>query len=79
MTTAQVALSDFPTVEEPIRAELFSVERLEQHAETSRAAAQTVTSESRAGPAADFRAWRKTGVCCWKLIAPPPVRFRKNS
>jgi cyclic beta-1,2-glucan synthetase len=42
MTTAQVALSDFPTVEEPIRAELFSIERLEQHAE-SLAAAQTVT------------------------------------
>src|SRR4029077_3494798 len=32
-------------IEEPIRAELFSVERLEQHAE-SLAAAQTVTSDS---------------------------------
>src|ERR1700719_3640777 len=32
----------FPELEEPIRAELFSVERLEQHAE-SLAAAQTVT------------------------------------
>src|SRR5260370_5619522 len=32
-------------VEEPIRAELFSVERVEQHAE-SLAAAQTVTSDS---------------------------------
>jgi hypothetical protein len=32
----------FPEHEEPIRAELFSVERLEQHAE-SLAAAQTVT------------------------------------
>ncbi len=34
--------------EEPIRAELFSVERLEQHAE-SLAAAQRVTDEPRAG------------------------------
>jgi len=33
----------FPELEEPIRAELFSVERLEQHAETL-AAAQLVTS-----------------------------------
>ena len=32
----------FPELEEPIRAELFSIERLEQHAETL-AAAQTVT------------------------------------
>ncbi len=32
-------------IQEPIRAELFSVERLEQHAE-SLAAAQTVTSDS---------------------------------
>jgi cyclic beta-1,2-glucan synthetase len=35
-------------VEEPIRAELFSIERLEQHAETL-AAAQLVTLERRAG------------------------------
>src|ERR1700722_4181619 len=48
MTTAQVALTDFPTAEEPIRAELFSVERLEQHAETL-AAAQTVTKVAGAG------------------------------
>ena len=37
-----------PDLEEPIRAELFSVERLEQHAE-SLAAAQIVFAESRAG------------------------------
>ena len=39
---SQSPLVVFPEHEEPIRAELFSVERLEQHAE-SLAAAQTVT------------------------------------
>src|SRR6202040_3192633 len=39
---SQAPLVVFPEHEEPIRAELFSVERLEQHAE-SLAAAQTVT------------------------------------
>src|ERR1043166_677395 len=48
MSTAQVSLSDFKTVEEPIRAELFSVERLEQHAE-SLAAAQAVTKDVEPG------------------------------
>ena len=38
----------FPELEEPIRAELFSVERLEQHAE-SLAAAQTVTQTAGEG------------------------------
>ena len=37
-----------PDLEEPIRAELFSLERLEQHAE-SLAAAQTITSEASRG------------------------------
>ena len=37
-----------PDLEEPIRAELFSLERLEQHAE-SLAAAQAVTSEASRG------------------------------
>jgi cyclic beta-1,2-glucan glucanotransferase len=37
-----------PKLEEPIRAELFSLERLEQHAE-SLAAAQTITSEASRG------------------------------
>src|SRR5450631_197194 len=37
-----------PNLEEPIRAELFSLERLEQHAE-SLAAAQAVTSVASAG------------------------------
>ncbi len=37
-----------PETEEPIRAELFSLERLEQHAE-SLAAAQILTSDSRSG------------------------------
>ena len=49
MTTTQVAVSDFPAIEEPIRAELFSVERLEQHAE-SLAAAQTVTDQAAGRP-----------------------------
>jgi cyclic beta-1,2-glucan synthetase len=44
MNAAQPSTIIFPHVEEPIRAELFSVERLEQHAE-SLAAAQIVTSE----------------------------------
>src|ERR1700691_2176740 len=38
----------FQELEEPIRAELFSAERLEQHAE-SLAAAQTVTADSSGG------------------------------
>ena len=37
-----------PATEEPIRAELFSIERLEQHGE-SLAAAQRVTPRPRAG------------------------------
>src|ERR1700724_1433987 len=40
--------SVFEEVDEPIRAELFSVERLEQHAE-SLAAAQTITTDSDGG------------------------------
>ena len=40
-----------PDLEEPIRAELFSLERLEQHAE-SLAAAQIVTTEVSSGPPA---------------------------
>jgi len=38
----------FDDLEEPIRAELFSLERLEQHAE-SLAAAQTVTNDTNQG------------------------------
>jgi cyclic beta-1,2-glucan synthetase len=45
---ARPPLIVFPEVEGPIRAELFSVERLEQHAETL-AAAQTVTQTSDEG------------------------------
>ena len=58
--------------EEPIRAELFSIERLEQHAE-SLAAAQRVTPT----PGAAAR-WRRgcatTAGCCSRRIAPslPP-------
>ena len=48
MNTARPSTSIFPDLEEPIRAELFSVERLEQHAETL-AAAQIVTTESGQG------------------------------
>jgi len=48
MNTARPIPSFFSDLEEPIRAELFSVERLEQHAE-SLAAAQIVTSESGPG------------------------------
>lgn len=48
MTTANTPLIVSPELEEPIRAELFSIERLEQHAETL-AAAQTVTESSDEG------------------------------
>src|ERR1700675_2638632 len=48
MSTTQIAMPIFNEPEEPIRAELFSVERLEQHAE-SLAAAQTVTTDSDSG------------------------------
>src|SRR5512134_4056409 len=42
--------TDFTEFEEPIRAELFSVERLEQHAQ-SLAVAQTVTEHPQEKPA----------------------------
>jgi cyclic beta-1,2-glucan synthetase len=48
MAKARPALIVLHELEEPIRAELFSVERLEQHAETL-AAAQTVTQTSDEG------------------------------
>src|ERR1700675_1504784 len=48
MSTTQIAMPIFNEPEEPIRSELFSVERLEQHAE-SLAAAQVVTSDSDPG------------------------------
>jgi cyclic beta-1,2-glucan synthetase len=44
MSTAKPSLPAFPDMAAPIRAELFSVERLEQHAE-SLAAAQVITLE----------------------------------
>src|SRR6266849_10504092 len=44
MITAKPSPLAFPDMAGPIRAELFSVERLEQHAE-SLAAAQAITSE----------------------------------
>jgi cyclic beta-1,2-glucan synthetase len=44
----QVSTILLPNLEEPIRAELFSLERLEQHAE-SLAAAQTITGEAKRG------------------------------
>src|SRR5579862_9730805 len=48
MSDAGLFVSALPHLEEPIRAELFSVERLEQHAETL-AAAQTVEDEPTRG------------------------------
>ena len=48
MNTVRPPTSIFSDLEEPIRAELFSVERLEQHAE-SLAAAQIIFTESREG------------------------------
>ena len=48
MSTAPITISIFKEPDEPIRSELFSVERLEQHAE-SLAAAQVVTNDSDTG------------------------------
>ena len=48
MSTNQPSTILLPNLEEPIRAELFSLERLEQHAE-SLAAAQLVTNEMSRG------------------------------
>ncbi len=48
MKTVRPSTGIFSDLEEPIRAEVFSVERLEQHAE-SLAVAQTVFAESREG------------------------------
>jgi cyclic beta-1,2-glucan synthetase len=48
MVTAPQSVNTFAEIDDPIRAELFSIERLEQHAE-SLAAAQMVTAESDAG------------------------------
>jgi cyclic beta-1,2-glucan synthetase len=48
MASVPQAQNIFAEVDEPIRAELFSVERLEQHAE-SLAAAQTITTDSDGG------------------------------
>jgi cyclic beta-1,2-glucan synthetase len=48
MSTNQLSTILLPNLEEPIRSELFSLERLEQHAE-SLAAAQLVTSEASRG------------------------------
>src|ERR1700690_3606915 len=48
MVTAAEPLNTFSEIDDPIRAELFSIERLEQHAE-SLAAAQAVTPEPDAG------------------------------
>jgi cyclic beta-1,2-glucan synthetase len=48
MSTAPITIHIFKEPEEPIRSELFSIERLEQHAE-SLAAAQVVTSDSDPG------------------------------
>ena len=62
-----VALSE---VEEPIRAELFSGERLEQHA-GSLALAQCVTTTSRRVDGCCHVCWT-TGRCCLTRIAPLP-------
>ncbi|PYU22271.1 MAG: phosphorylase [Acidobacteria bacterium] len=48
MSTNQPSTILLPNLEEPIRAELFSLERLEQHAE-SLAAAQAITNEASQG------------------------------
>jgi cyclic beta-1,2-glucan synthetase len=49
MSKAQAPTVIATTVEEPIRAELFSVERLEQHAESLAAAQEVVDAESSPG------------------------------
>jgi cyclic beta-1,2-glucan synthetase len=51
MSTAQAPTVITTPIEEPIRAELFSVERLEQHAESLAAAQEVVDAESSPGRA----------------------------
>jgi cyclic beta-1,2-glucan synthetase len=62
--------SVFHGAEEPIRAELFSVERLEEHAE-SLAAAQTVTSNPRRGKRLTPRVQENASVLleCYRTLA----------
>src|SRR4030095_13437420 len=55
--------STLSELEEPIRAELFSTERLEQHAE-SLATAQQVTPTPRKGRGGCYHAYWTTDRCC---------------
>jgi hypothetical protein len=65
-----------PDLEEPIRAELFGVERLKPHAE-SLAAAQVVFSEPRLYPLLTRVFW-KTAACCWNPTESLPGRFSRS-
>ena len=64
--------------EEPIRAELFSVERLEQHGE-SLAAAQRIAPKTDDGPAIGDSVFATTTGCCARPIAPSPWRSARNA
>ena len=57
--------------EDPIRSELFSVERLEQHAE-SLAANQPISTTPASGPGRSSTAWPRTNAPCSTPIADLP-------
>ena len=61
-------LSPPRSLDNPIRAELFGIERLEQHAE-SLAAAQPVIERGRVGAGGCWRASRTTGASSASRIA----------
>jgi len=65
-----------PDLEEPIRAELFGVERVKPHAE-SLAAAQVVFSKPRLYPLLTRVFW-KTVACCWSPTESLPGRFSRS-
>ena len=62
----------------PIREELFSVERLEEHARSLAAAQPVINAETDPRPAFDGRL-AETGRSACGRIAPSPRRFRKNA
>ena len=75
-TTVPKPLIVSPQLEEPIRAELFSVERLEQHAETL-AAAQAVLQTSDEGRPLLPRVL-ENGECFSNTTGKPRKRFRTS-
>jgi len=65
-----------PDLEEPIRAELFGVERFKPHADCL-AAAPVVFSEPRL-LLYSLRLFWKTAACCWSHAESLPGRFSRS-